>query len=137
MTGNYYRFKVVVFNFNGPSEASEITAVRVCGQPSGLDKPVKLAATTAPEPSITVQWRAPASSGGCPILGYVVYVDDGADGLFVEANQDNDPLVRDRPTLNELTITRAPTIGATYRIKVTARGPAGEVTSPVLGVVLA
>jgi len=97
--GSYYRFKVVAHNFNGASEASAIGTFRVCADPIGLAKPYKVGATTAPAPSITVGWQAPASSGGCPILGYAVYVDDGAGGAFVEANVDEDPLVRDQPTL--------------------------------------
>lgn len=70
-------------------------------------------------------------------MGYVVHVDDGADGAFVEANEDNDPLVRNKPSLRELTVTRLSTIGATYRIKVEAQNVAGQGISPVLGVVLA
>jgi hypothetical protein len=53
-TGAVYRFRVKAFNFNGPSTASDITSVRVCGQPSGLAKPTKLVAVTAPTPSITI-----------------------------------------------------------------------------------
>lgn len=102
-----------------------------------MARPTKISAATTPTPKITVQWTDPTSSGGCEILGYVVYVDDGANGDFVEANEDDDPLVRDRPSLRQLEISRLSTIGATYRIKVVAQGPAGEVTSPVLGVVLA
>ena len=94
VAGSNYRFKVVAVNFNGASLASEISTFRVCGSPSGMAKPFKVGSTTAPIPSITIGWQEPTSSGGCPILGYVVYVDDGAGGAFVEANVDLDPLVR-------------------------------------------
>jgi len=137
-TGAVYRFRVKAYNFNGASMASSITSVRVCGQPSGLAKPVKLAAAATPSPSITIQWDAPTDVGGCPIQGYIVYVDDGAAGAFAEANSDNDTAVRNAPTLRHLQVTRGvSTAGATYRLKVVAHNEAGLTESPVLGVVLA
>ena len=136
-TGSVYRFKLALHNFNGASLPSEVRSFRVCAPPSGLAKPFKVGSATAPALSITVGWRAPASSGGCPILGYAVYVDDGAAGAFVEANTEDDPLVRGQPTLRQLQITRVSALGATYRVKVTAFTEAGDVTSPALGVVLA
>jgi hypothetical protein len=67
----------------------------------------------------------------------VVYVDDGVGGGFVEANSDNDALVRSQPTLRQLVITRVSTVGAAYRVKVVAQSETGQATSPVLGTVLA
>lgn len=113
--GSNVRFKVIAYNFNGPSEASDIATFPVCGNPSGMAKPTKVIASTV-TPSITVQWDEPSSNGGCPITGYVVYVDDGAGGSFVEANSDSDVLVRDLPSLRQLEITRVSTPGAAYRI---------------------
>jgi len=136
-TGSYYRFKVVAHNFNGASQASEIGTFRVCADPSGLAKPFKIATSISPTPSITIGWNAPTYTGGCPILGYEVYVDDGAGGTFMEANADGDPLVRDQPTLRQLKITRVTTIGATYRIQVRAYSETGAIISPILGTVLA
>jgi hypothetical protein len=92
-TGANYKFKVVAYNFNGPSSDSPISEFRVCGDPSGMAQPFRVSATVT-TPSITVGWQEPTSNGGCPILGYIVYVDDGAGGSFVEANSDNDILVR-------------------------------------------
>ena len=54
-----------------------------------------------------------------------MYVDDGAGGAFVEANTDNDPAVREQPTLRQLEVTRVTTPGATYRLKVIAINEAG------------
>jgi large repetitive protein len=136
-TGGVYRFKLALHNFNGAGLPSEISTFRVCAPPSGLAKPFKVGSATAPALSITVGWREPASSGGCPILGYAVFVDDGAAGPFVEANTADDHLVRGQPTLRQLMITRVSAPGATYRVQVTAFTEAGEVTSPALGVVLA
>lgn len=137
ITGATYRFKVVSYNFNGAGTHSNIISSPACGEPSGLAKPVKLTSATTPTPSITIQWTAPTSDGGCPITGYAVYVDDGAGGSFVEANSDNDALVRGQPTLRELVVTRVSTVGATYRIQVVAISEVGQVTSTTLGVILA
>jgi hypothetical protein len=65
--------------------------------------------------------------GGCSITGYAVFIDDGQNGEYVEANVDNDVLVRNQPSLSMLTITRvlASNLGMTYRIKVRAFNPAG------------
>lgn len=47
-------------------------------------------------------------------------MDDGANGAFTEVNQDNDPLVRNLPGLNQLEITSPFTagnlFGTSYRI---------------------
>lgn len=56
-----------------------------------------------------------------------MFIDDGQNGEYVEANVDNDVLVRNQPSLSMLTITRvlASNLGMTYRIKVRAFNPAG------------
>jgi secreted trypsin-like serine protease len=66
-------------------------------------------------------------------------IDDGNNGDFIEANYDNDIAVRWKPSLSRLEITRLQllNIGKTFRIKLKAKNYAGEVESPILGVVLA
>jgi hypothetical protein len=47
-----------------------------------------------------------SDDGGCPIQGYQVFRDDGAaSDLTFERNAVNDPLVKDIPTLRQLTVT--------------------------------
>jgi len=47
---------------------------------------------------ITLRWSAPSDDGGCPITGYRLLVDDGANGPITT---DVDPLtVHDKPYLN-------------------------------------
>ena len=89
--------------------------------------------------SISINWNEPADNGGCQILGYSVLVDDGASGTFIEANVENDATVRLKPSLSQLVITRlqVANIGQSFRIKVKAYNPAGEIESPILGVILA
>ena len=42
---------------------------------------------------VTIGWRAPKDDGGCEILGYAIYVDNGA-GVFAEYDSVN---VRNKP----------------------------------------
>lgn len=66
-------------------------------------------------------------------------MDNGLNGNFVEANVDNDIMVRNLPSLSQLEITRLTplNIGNVYRVKVRAYNAAGFIESPILGVVLA
>jgi hypothetical protein len=50
---------------------------------------------------------------------------------------DNDPLVRDLPTLRQVEITRGVSVGQTYRVKIIAHNDAGTRESPTLGIILA
>jgi hypothetical protein len=52
-----------------------------------MEAPTRITSTTN---SIDIQWQAPTSNGGCPILEYAVFVDDGNSGLFTEINQPKD-----------------------------------------------
>jgi hypothetical protein len=46
--------------------------------------------------SILLGWNPPNSDGGCPILGYAVFRDDGSNSAAtIEVNIPNDPAVRD------------------------------------------
>ena len=131
-----YRFKLEAYNFNGAGPQSDIASYKPCSVPSGWSKPSKVATTSA---SITVRWNEPTNNGGCPITGYAVFVDDGANGNFVEANVDNDNSVRYLPSLSQLTITRVDItkVGEVFRVKVRAYNAAGYIESPTLGVTLA
>ena len=70
-----------------------------------------------------------------------MFVDDGANGDFVEANVDDDITVRNIPSMSTATITRnlasLSSVGKVFRIKVRAFNPAGWIDSPILGVRLA
>ena len=132
-----YRFKVVAYNYNPePGAASDFASLQVCQKPSDWAAPTKL---TTSQTSIAINWNEPLSNGGCTILGYAVFVDDGSTGSFIEANVENDATVRLKPSLSYLQITRLAlaNLGQTFRIKVRAYNTAGEIESPILGVVLA
>lgn len=53
-----------------------------------------------------MKWTEPENNGGCPILGYAVFRDDGSSRVAnVEVNTDNDSSVRDIPTLRTVDVT--------------------------------
>ena len=58
--------------------------------------------------SFVIEWQEPGD-GGCPITGYSIEINDG-NGLtnFHEVNLDNDPAVRDKPSLRTFEITTFP-----------------------------
>ena len=95
-----YRFYVVAYNYNPePGTASDIASLQVCQKPSDWAAPTKL---TTSQTSIAINWNEPHHNGGCSILGYAVFVDDGVSGSFIEANVDNDAAVRSKPSLSYL-----------------------------------
>jgi len=52
-----------------------------------------------------VRWNPPKNNGGCPITGYALFRDDGVtENPIIEVNSDNDPLVRNIPTLRQLEV---------------------------------
>lgn len=89
---------------------------------------------------MTISWETPSSDGGCEILGYAVFVDDGALGAFTEVNTDSDPDVRNNPGLHELVITSpftdSSTIGQEFRVKVLCYNIEGETFSDTASIIL-
>ena len=54
---------------------------------------------------MTLNWYEPQSNGGCPIIGYALYRDDGISGEpTIEINSINDVLVRNIPTLRSVNV---------------------------------
>lgn len=129
---------MVAVNFNGEGPSSPIAFLKPCSLPSKWSKPILISNTQA---SVRIGWNEPQDNGGCPITSYAVFVDDGNNGNFVEANVDNDIMVRDQPSLSQLTITRnvdqPASVGKIFRVKVRAFNPAGYVDSIIIGIRLA
>lgn len=96
-----YNFKVIAYNYNtgAASLASDVTPVKACVKPSAFARPTKMGTSTS---TISINWNEPQYNGGCSILGYAVMVDDGDTGTFIEANVENDALVRYKPSLSQL-----------------------------------
>lgn len=77
--GVNYKFSVKAVNFNGVGADSDEVMLLSCTAPAQVAKLTRVASTNS---SITVQWEPPHCNGGCPIIGYKVFIDDGMNGTF-------------------------------------------------------
>lgn len=80
---------------------------------------------------MTVQWTEPINNGGCPITGYAIFRDDGATEVTsIEVNSNNDPSVRNIPTLREVTaVLNTADLGKKFKFMVRAFTREGQVDS--------
>ena len=134
-TGLPYRFSVQAVNENGYSEESDYITYYACQVPSGLSTPIYVSSDQLTK-QITMSWSTPESNGGCPILGYEVYRNDGDNAdLTIKI----DDLVNDNPSLSQHTIDLSTdgVVGRVYRLKVRAINAAGSADSSSLSVALA
>ena len=95
--GSYYQFRVLSYNFNGPSLTYSALGAYAWGRPQGFNIPTLVSSTSS---SITIKWDEPNSNGGCAILDYRIYRDlDGTATTWTEVNPlpaytGNDPFNR-------------------------------------------
>lgn len=83
------------------------------------------------EVSFTLGWDIPSSDGGCPILGYALYRDDGAGGT-ITTSLDGGALATSYNVFEYAVTLGAGFTGATLRVKVEALTVAYSVESPAL-----
>lgn len=85
---------------------------------------------------IVVGWEAPLLDGGCPVLGYELYRNDGASDALETIV---DSVASDNPSLSTATIDLSEdgNIGSIYKFKVRATNYAGTQDSSALSVALA
>lgn len=124
-------------NFNGKSQPSQTASFYACIAPSGFQKPAIVEQTQS---YITISWQPPTDDGGCRILSYAVFRDDGASGpINTEVNANLDPLVRNLPSLNSLKVTNFPTgsQGSTFRFQIKVITTQSEALSGISFVILA
>ena len=89
MAGQDYQFTVAALSVNGEGNWHDPPVqFYSCVAPSQMQSPQRVTSTVD---SITISWTTPDYNGGCQILSYAVFVDDGASGSFSEVNTDNDP----------------------------------------------
>jgi fibronectin type 3 domain-containing protein len=113
VNGTTYYFKVTALNRVGEGAAAQMPAIPVTvpGAPTGLH-------ATPGNARVTLSWTAPASTGGLPISGYIIYAGtspDGETGALVNGS---------RVTATSYTVTGL-TNGTTYYFKVAAINAAG------------
>jgi hypothetical protein len=77
--GAVYTFSVAAVNYNGEGDSGPAVTLTSCVSPSQVAAP-RLLTTT--ESSATIRWSPPGDDGGCPISGYKIYRDDGAEGTI-------------------------------------------------------
>lgn len=99
LTGQTYGFTIQAVNFNGPSEKSDVASFILCKIPTQFASP-KMTAVTKTE--MTLGWNAPLRDGGCPVLSFFLFRDDGAGGDLVEINADD---INDLPALRSYTVS--------------------------------
>ena len=137
-TGMTYQFKISSINFNGESPLeSAVFDFNACNIPSSFGAPFKIASTTS---SITLGWQRPEDDGGCPLIGFSVFSDNGLQGpLTYEMNIGNDPAVRNTPTLRRLVVTNFPlnSGGSSFVFKVTVYNREGQTDSGYASYILA
>lgn len=117
-TGRYYRFRISAYNFNGEGATSPEMETYACVSPSKMSPPTRVTSSLT---SFTLEWEEPALNGGCPILGYAVFRNDGNNGaITIEVNQDDDTNIRDKPSLRSMVITNFPVdpVGLTFMYQV-------------------
>lgn len=134
VTGNQYIFQAQAINYNGDGLLSAPVGFNACLPPSTAPAPLRSATTTS---SMTITWQNPTSDGGCPLLGFAVFIDDGISGDFVEVHSSQ---VRNIPGLHDLVITETfgpANIGLSFRVKVLSYNMEGETFSDTASIILA
>ena len=125
-----YRFYVTAINFNGEGLKSSIAYMKACTSPIFIERPQIMDLT---QTKISIQWKKPLNDGGCLVLGYRIYLDDGANGPFTKKYELTEPFT----TAYDIDMTLGATIGATYRVKMGVWNRVGEVQSDSVALILA
>jgi hypothetical protein len=73
VSGTIYRFKVAAINSIGQGEWSNIVSFYAATTPSD---PQNFKQDSQSEDHISLSWELPASDGGCPVLGYRVWMEN-------------------------------------------------------------
>ena len=117
-TGSLYKFKISAYNFNGEGPVSNELVTYACVAPSKMSAPTRVSST---QTSINIEWEQPKDNGGCSIQGYAVFRNDGNDGqITTEVNTNMDTNIRDRPSLNSMSVTYFPpaSVGSVFAFQV-------------------
>lgn len=74
ITGQSYVYKVIAVTLNGLTEESSEFTLNSCNDPSSLNPPRLIESTNT---SHSLEWDPPLLSGGCPIVEYALFRNDG------------------------------------------------------------
>lgn len=136
MTGNEYKFKVKAVGFNENGTESDEYTFRSCVAPTGFKAPTGVGTSN----TITVSWLEPSNIGGCPIVSYAVFRNNGDQtDPTTEVNSNFDVNFRNNPHLRTAAITSFPASseGKTFLFKIQAFTNDTSIYSPILSIKLA
>ena len=129
--GDYYAFYVVALDFNSESEKSEETLAVMCEAPGHMESPYYISSTGA---SITLGWKQPENTGGCPVLSYTLHMLDSGSGAWVPV----DPgAIENKPYLNEYSVTGLTELGVAHQFYISVFNEIGQSDSATTSVKLA
>ncbi len=102
--GLMYQFKVAAINFNGDSQLSDALVKYSCQLPSEPQPPFRFAGNRT---QLTLRWQIPTEDGGCPLIGFNLFGNDGVGGSI---NMEINPTeINNRPSLTYYAINFDPT----------------------------
>lgn len=83
---------------------------------------------------MSLAWEPPLETGGCPVFGYYLMRDDGVSGTpSIEVNTDNDPTVRNLPTLRYVDAQLLESnLGLSYTFQLYVTNREGTIQSPLI-----
>lgn len=94
-----------------------MTTYYACSAPSGFDTPYYIASSEITK-TIEIGWSMPSQEGGCAVLGYRIFINDGNDGAL---DSEVTAMADRNPNLNSFAIDMtAGTVGLIYKFKVRA-----------------
>ena len=73
-SGQLYSFYITATNFNGEGQPSDVSKLRACVAPSGVQPPTLLSNSDL---EVTLRWAQPSIQDGCPISSYGIFTDLG------------------------------------------------------------
>lgn len=135
--GDEYVFTLQAYQTNGFTEDLDSITLKVCAQPSYLYPPELINVDTT---QMELQWEPPLSCGGCSIVQYTLYKNDGSDDgelLSIDTSDFTSDATKTSHTVSGSTHFPTGSIGKvfTFKLEVTTEG--GTTQSAEVGFTLA
>ena len=103
-----------------------------CTKPYGLAPPT---VTDTSQTSINLVWVPPTTDGGCDLIGYELFLDDGLGGPFV--NTDSSDIMNKPYLLSYQIVLPVSQTGFNFRLYIRALNQIGYADSSIVSVILA
>lgn len=133
ITGLPYQLTVQASNVNGLSQPSPISTYYACSPPNRLETPFYISSSKT---AIEIGWSTPLNLGGCPVLGYQIFINNGInDNVDIEVTAFDS----ENPNLHQhiIDMSTVGVVGQIYKIKIRASNYEGTTDSNSLSVALA